>query len=52
MIKRLLVIGSTLYWYENHKGLKTCSLKAIPNSNGNLTMWLKKLESEWHAIQF
>jgi len=26
MIKRLLILGSKLDWFENHKGLKICSL--------------------------
>jgi hypothetical protein len=30
MIKRLLVLDSTLDWFENHKGLRTCSLKINP----------------------
>jgi hypothetical protein len=30
MIKRSFVLGFTLDWFENHKGLRTCSLKANP----------------------
>jgi hypothetical protein len=52
IIKRLLVSGSTLDWFENHKGLRTYNLKLIPNFYGNLIVWLKELKSEWHVIQF
>jgi hypothetical protein len=48
----LLVLGSTLDWFENHKGLRTYNLKLIPNFYGNLIVWLKELKSEWHVIQF
>jgi hypothetical protein len=30
MIKKLLVLGSTLNWFEIHKDLRTCSLKNNP----------------------
>jgi hypothetical protein len=44
IIKRLLGLSSTLDWFENHKGLRIYNLKLIPNSNGNLMVWLKEFE--------